>query len=250
MTAIRADTLLGGKIDELLTDRQSGIIAPLGSVVLRLLTPFSLRLLGVVLGIVQVIGAIHQRLGLAASAEKIGLELPLFTFELLDFLLECGVAEQGIAMATLPISDLLAELEILASQALDFGANSTTSRLEFSTGSINSGEEPLGQQTCTSWPLMTNLVYRNGRDLGRGEFPFIHCGQTCTDGIGEALHGITGNFPSLLEFREGVRKLWQYWLSRRRRAGRMTWPEFLRLERRYALPKARVVHGMLSRAAT
>ena len=33
---------------------------------------------------------------------------------------------------------------------------------------------------------------------------------------------------SLLEFREGVRKLWQYWLSRRRRAGRMTWPEFLR----------------------
>ena len=63
-------------------------------------------------------------------------------------------------------------------------------------------------------------------------------------------YGITGNFPSLLEFREGVRKLWQYWLSRRRRAGRMTWPEFLRLERRYALPKARVVHGMLSRAAT
>ena len=187
MTAIRADTLLGGKIDELLTDRQSGIIAPLGSVVLRLLTPFSLRLLGVVLGIVQVIGAIHQRLGLGASAEKIGLELPLFTFELLDFLLECGVAEQGIAMATLPISDLLAELEILASQALDFGANSTTSRLEFSTGSINSGEEPLGQQTCTSWPLMTNLVYRNGRDLGRGEFPFIHCGQTLYERSAQAL---------------------------------------------------------------
>ena len=33
-------------------------------------------------------------------------------------------------------------------------------------------------------------------------------------------YGITGNFFSLLEFREGVRKLWQYWLSRRRRAGR------------------------------
>ena len=53
-------------------------------------------------------------------------------------------------MAILPITDLLAELEILASQALDFGRNSTTSRLEFSMGSINSGEEPLGQQTCTS----------------------------------------------------------------------------------------------------
>ena len=148
MTAIRADTLLGGKIDELLTDRQSGIIAPLGSVVLRLLTPFSLRLLGVVLGIVQVIGAIHQRLGLGASAEKIGLELPLFTFELLDFLLECGVAEQGIAMATLPISDLLAELEILASQALDFGATrplpGSSSRLGQSTpGRSRSDNRPV-----------------------------------------------------------------------------------------------------------
>src|SRR5208282_250512 len=65
--------------------------------------------------------------------------------------------------------------------------NSTTSRLEFSTGSINSGEEPLEQQTCTNWPIMTTLVYRDGRDLGRGEFSFIHYKQTCTDGIGEAL---------------------------------------------------------------
>ena len=91
-------------------------------------------------------------------------------------------------MATLPISDLLAEFEILALQASTSARNSTTSRLEFSTESINSGEEPLGQQTCTSWSIMTTLVYRDGRDLGRGEFPFIHYGQTCTDGIGEALH--------------------------------------------------------------
>src|SRR5208337_1097987 len=48
--------------------------------------------------------------------------------------------------------------------------NSTTSRLEFSTESNNSGEEPLGQQTCTSWLIITTLVYRDGRDLGRGEF--------------------------------------------------------------------------------
>ena len=34
---------------------------------------------------------------------------------------------------------------------------------------------------------MTTLVYRNGRDLGRGGFPFIHYRRTCTDGIGEAL---------------------------------------------------------------
>ena len=106
-------------------------------------------------------------------------------------------------MATHPITDLLAELEILAFQALDFGANSTTSRLEFSTGSINSGEESLGQQTCTSWPIMTNLVYRDGRDLGRGEFPFIHYRQTCTDGIGEAL--IIGK-PILEESSQGQKR--------------------------------------------
>ena len=122
MTASRADTLLGGKIDECLTDRQPGIIAPLGSVVLRLLTPFPLGLLGVVLGIVQVIGAIVEWLGFRASSKEVSLELPFFTFELLDFLLECGDAFQGIAMATLPISDLLAEFEVLALQALDFGA--------------------------------------------------------------------------------------------------------------------------------
>ena len=90
-------------------------------------------------------------------------------------------------MATLPRTDLLAELEILASQASTSARYSTTSRPEFSTGSINSGEEPLGQQICTSWPFMTNLVYRDGRDLGRGGFPFIHYRQPCTDGIGEAL---------------------------------------------------------------
>ena len=29
----------------------------------------------------------------------------------------------------------------------------------------------------------------------------------------------------------------------------MTWPEFLRLEKRYSLPHARVVHGLQSRVA-
>ncbi len=55
--------------------------------VLRLLAPFPLGTLGVGLGIVQVIGAIPQRPGFGASSEKIGLELPLFTFEMFDFLL-------------------------------------------------------------------------------------------------------------------------------------------------------------------
>jgi RNA-directed DNA polymerase len=62
-------------------------------------------------------------------------------------------------------------------------------------------------------------------------------------------YGITGNFPSLKDFREEVRKIWKRWLSRRRRGGAMTWSEFLRLEKRYGLPRARVVHGLRSSVA-
>jgi RNA-directed DNA polymerase len=62
-------------------------------------------------------------------------------------------------------------------------------------------------------------------------------------------YGIIGNFYSLLEFREGARGVWRRWLSRRRRDGEMTWAEFLRLEKRYSLPRARVVHGLHSRVA-
>jgi RNA-directed DNA polymerase len=62
-------------------------------------------------------------------------------------------------------------------------------------------------------------------------------------------YGIIGNFASLQNFLEGSRRIWRRWLSRRRRAGRLAWSDFLRLERRYPLPRARVVHGLLSRAA-
>jgi len=62
-------------------------------------------------------------------------------------------------------------------------------------------------------------------------------------------YGITGNFYSLKDFREEVRKIWKRWLSRRRRGGAMTWSEFLRLEKRYGLPRARVVHGLRSSVA-
>jgi hypothetical protein len=113
--------LLGGKFEEFLADRQSGIISPLGSVVLRLLAPFPLGMLGVGLRIVQVIGAILQRLGFGASSDKIGLELPLLAFQLFDLLLPRGDAVESIAMTTLPISDLLTEFEIFALQPIDFG---------------------------------------------------------------------------------------------------------------------------------
>jgi hypothetical protein len=62
-------------------------------------------------------------------------------------------------------------------------------------------------------------------------------------------YGITGNFYSLLEFRETAREVWRRQLSRRRRGQPMTWSRFARLEERYSLPRARVVHGLASRVA-
>jgi RNA-directed DNA polymerase len=63
-------------------------------------------------------------------------------------------------------------------------------------------------------------------------------------------YGIIGNFASLQEYREGARRIWRRKLSRRRRDGDVTWAEFLRLEKHYSLPRARVVHGLRSSVAT
>jgi len=76
----------------------------------------------VVLGVVLVIGAIVQRHGLGASTEEIGLELAFLTLELFDLLFQLADALHGITMATLPIAGLLTELEILALQVMDSGA--------------------------------------------------------------------------------------------------------------------------------
>jgi RNA-directed DNA polymerase len=62
-------------------------------------------------------------------------------------------------------------------------------------------------------------------------------------------YGIIGNFYSLLEFREGARSIWRRKLSRRRRDGEVTWAQFLRLEKRYSFPRARVVHSLQSSVA-
>ena len=119
MTAVGADTLLVRQFDEFLTDRKRGIIPPLWSRIPRLLAPFPLGLLGVVLGVVQVIGAIVQRPGLGASSEEVALELAFLTLELFNLLFQLADAVHGITMATLPIAGLLAQLEILALQVTD-----------------------------------------------------------------------------------------------------------------------------------
>ena len=62
-------------------------------------------------------------------------------------------------------------------------------------------------------------------------------------------YGIIGNFASLQKFREAVRRIWRRKLSRRRRGSPMTWAQLLRLEKRYSLPRARVVHSLQSSVA-
>ena len=62
-------------------------------------------------------------------------------------------------------------------------------------------------------------------------------------------YGIIGNFASLQKFREAARRIWRCRLSRRRRGRPLSWPRFVRLEKRYNLPRARVVHGLVSSVA-
>jgi hypothetical protein len=64
-----------------------------------------------------------------------------------------------------------------------------------------------------------------------------------------AYYGIIGNFACLSAFL-GTRRIWKRWLSRRGRSGPLTWPEFVRLEQSYELPRARVVHSLARRVAS
>jgi RNA-directed DNA polymerase len=57
-----------------------------------------------------------------------------------------------------------------------------------------------------------------------------------------AYYGITNNGGRLSAYLRGVHRTWRYWLSRRNRDGLMSWAEYARLERRYCLPRVRVVH--------
>jgi hypothetical protein len=122
LTASGTQTLLGRQFEDLLADRQVGVIPSLGCGVPRLLTPLPLRFLGVVLGIVQVIGAIVSRRGFGTFPEQIRLELAFFPFELFDLLIQLGDPVQSIAMATFPISGLLTEFQVLSFETLDFRA--------------------------------------------------------------------------------------------------------------------------------
>lgn len=65
----------------------------------------------------------------------------------------------------------------------------------------------------------------------------------------DAYFGITGNGPMLGQLREVVHRAWRRWLHRRSQRGKMYWPRFNRLLKRYPLPPARVVHSIYPRVA-
>ncbi len=63
-----------------------------------------------------------------------------------------------------------------------------------------------------------------------------------------AYYGITGNGEALCRFREAVLRHWRQWLSRRAR-GSYSWFRFNRLQARYPLPPAWVVHSVCRQVA-
>jgi group II intron reverse transcriptase/maturase len=62
-------------------------------------------------------------------------------------------------------------------------------------------------------------------------------------------YGLIGNYSSLQRFLQAVRTEWRHWLSRRRRSGRMSWAAYTHLEKRFELPRARVLNSLPSSAA-
>lgn len=60
-----------------------------------------------------------------------------------------------------------------------------------------------------------------------------------------AYYGLTGNSPSLRQYRAEVVRAWWKWLNRRSQRRSLTGEQFLRLLRRYPLPPARPIHSLL-----
>ena len=57
-----------------------------------------------------------------------------------------------------------------------------------------------------------------------------------------AYYGITGNMRRLQWYADEVERIWQKWLSRRDRRGRVDWARFGALLQRHPLPTARIIH--------
>lgn len=63
-----------------------------------------------------------------------------------------------------------------------------------------------------------------------------------------AYYGVTGNFRSLLQYFDEVRRIWKKWLSRRNSRG-LDWERMLAILEVFPLPRPRIVHSVLRTAA-
>lgn len=59
-------------------------------------------------------------------------------------------------------------------------------------------------------------------------------------------YGITFNAVSIDRFLQEVKRVWRKWLNRRNRNNQMNWERFVKLYKRYPLPKPRIVHSYIS----
>lgn len=57
-----------------------------------------------------------------------------------------------------------------------------------------------------------------------------------------AYFGVSGNFKRLAELHYEARRIWRKWLSRRSDNSRVTWADFLRIEKQFPLPRPKIVH--------
>jgi len=65
----------------------------------------------------------------------------------------------------------------------------------------------------------------------------------------DAYYGITSNYGALSRLRHWVERDWRKWLSTRSRHGRLSWEKMRRILERFPLPRPRIVHSALPRAA-
>jgi RNA-directed DNA polymerase len=63
-------------------------------------------------------------------------------------------------------------------------------------------------------------------------------------------YGIVGNYEAIARFFFKVTEVWCKWLNRRSQRTSMTWPRMHRLMKRYPLPRPRIAHPLLPRAAS
>ena len=63
-------------------------------------------------------------------------------------------------------------------------------------------------------------------------------------------YGIPGNSKAIMLFLFKVAEVWCKWLNRRSQRASMTWPRMHQLLERYPLPRPRITHPLLPRAAS